>query len=114
MMLTTLALFILSLVALSVSMFAAFVSRRTSARSLSKRLEELSSRCSELETSMEHISAQLKNLRARLNMQAYRKRRDLEDSQDSSTPSETGTPSSEITEDERARARARMNQLAGG
>lgn len=113
-MLTTLALFILSLVALSVSMFAAYVSRRTSARSLSKRLDELLSRCSEVETSLEVVSGQLKNLRARLNMQAYRKRRDQEESEDSSTPSETGTHSTEITEDERARARARMNQLIGG
>lgn len=61
--------------ALCISTYALVVARRTSDRSLIRRLQELSTLHSELTETVEKLTLRLRNLGARMNMQAYREKK---------------------------------------
>lgn len=65
----------LSLTALAVSTFALFAARRSSDRSLQKRLQELSMQHSELAETVESQSLAIRNLRSRANAAMARAKR---------------------------------------
>jgi len=102
----TLALWFLTLAALSASIFALFAVLRSSAHAQSKQLYEHSMQ-------LEQLTLQLRNLRSRLNMAAYRERKASEAGSTSSITENDDAPDAQRDPDAWKRAMNRTLALKG-
>lgn len=103
----TLALWLLTLVALSLSTYAAIVSFRTSDRSLLRQLSELSTQLEEARLLHAQLAERVVRLNARLSMRNYRER---ERQDGDAQPISAASSALNSSDEEKARVRRELSR----